>query len=78
MTLKLYGYPASHSVRIVAMTLTEKKVPFELITVGMEVGEHKSPAFLEKQPFGQVPVIVLTVPLSFTRISNSGPPIVGR
>jgi len=57
MTLKLYGYPASSSARIVAMTLVEKKVPFEFVTVAMEVGEHKSPAFLEKQPFGQIPII---------------------
>jgi glutathione S-transferase len=58
MTLKLYTYAVSPSARLVAMVLTEKKVPFEFVKVGVEAGEHKSPGFLEKQPFGQVPVIV--------------------
>ena len=40
------------------MILLEKKVPFEFIHIKSDAGEQKSPAFLEKQPFGQVPVIV--------------------
>ncbi|KAG6846724.1 hypothetical protein H0H93_012222, partial [Arthromyces matolae] len=32
-------------------------VPFELIVVALGKGEHKSPAYLEKQPFGQIPVL---------------------
>ncbi|KAG6834864.1 hypothetical protein H0H93_006838, partial [Arthromyces matolae] len=32
-------------------------VPFELIVVELGKGEHKSPAYLEKQPFGQIPVL---------------------
>ena len=61
MTLKLYGHPASHFAHIVATVLTEKKVPFEYIRVAMEAKEHKSPAFLEKQPFGQIPFIVTLI-----------------
>jgi glutathione S-transferase len=80
MTLKLYGYPASSFTRLVAMILTEKKVPFEFVKVGMDVGEHKSPAFLEKQPFGQVPVIVRAAavihPLDW--FVNTDLPIAGR
>ena len=61
MVLKLYGYPASSNTRIVAMTLSEKKVPFEFVHIKLDAGEQKSPAFLEKQPFGQVPVIVCSL-----------------
>ena len=61
MTLKLYGHPASHFAHLVAAVLTEKNVPFEYIRVGMEVKENKSPAFLEKQPFGQIPFIVTLI-----------------
>lgn len=32
-------------------------LPFELIDVDLAAGEHKRPAFLAKNPFGQVPVI---------------------
>ncbi|KAJ7241622.1 glutathione S-transferase [Mycena rebaudengoi] len=37
--------------------LHELKVPFELIEVKIMEGEHKTPAYLEKQPFGQIPYI---------------------
>ncbi|KAG6908614.1 hypothetical protein DXG01_004017 [Tephrocybe rancida] len=57
MVLKLYGSPASTCCQRVAAVLLEKQVPFELITINFAIGEHKSPAFLEKQPFGQVPYI---------------------
>lgn len=57
MTLKLYGLAASRNVRRVTVVLHEKKIPFEFITVDLSKGEHKQPAFLEKQPFGQIPYI---------------------
>lgn len=38
--------------------LNEKKIPFELVPIDISKGEHKSPEFLSKQPFGQVPYIV--------------------
>ena len=72
MVLKLYGYPTSSNyTRIVAMILSEKKVPFEFVHIEMDAGEHKSPAFLEKQPFGQIPVIVRS--LLFSNYNNPGP-----
>ncbi|TFK36730.1 glutathione S-transferase, partial [Crucibulum laeve] len=43
--------------RRVATVLHEKQVPFEFIEINFSKGEHKSPIFLEKQPFGQVPYI---------------------
>ncbi|KAJ7137519.1 glutathione S-transferase [Mycena crocata] len=55
--LKLYGSPKATCTRRVATILHELKVPFELIEVDLKNGEHKSAAFLEKQPFGQIPYI---------------------
>ena len=58
MVLKLYGVYRSPWVRLVAAVLNEKQVPFELISVDLANGEHKSPEYLAKHPFGQVPYIV--------------------
>ena len=58
MVLKLYGTFWSPFVRLVATILLEKQVPFELIPVDLPNGEHKSPEYLEKHPFGQIPFIV--------------------
>ncbi|KAJ7123384.1 glutathione S-transferase-like protein [Mycena epipterygia] len=55
--LKLYGFTHATCTRRVATVLHELKVPFELIPVDLRNGEHKSPAYLEKQPFGQIPYI---------------------
>ncbi|KAF9444682.1 glutathione S-transferase [Macrolepiota fuliginosa MF-IS2] len=57
MVLKLYGFPASTATRRVAQILHEKEVPFEFVEIDRASNEHKSPAYLEKQPFGQVPYI---------------------
>ncbi|KAF8806030.1 glutathione S-transferase [Phlegmacium glaucopus] len=57
MVLKLYGVPLSPYVRLVAVVLLEKRVPFELVLVDYDNGEHKSPEYLTKHPFGQIPYI---------------------
>ncbi|KAJ7346375.1 glutathione S-transferase [Mycena albidolilacea] len=58
MVLKLYAAPqAAGGTAIVALTLAEKQVPYELITVNMEAKEHKTPEYLAMHPFGQIPVI---------------------
>ncbi|KAK7466163.1 hypothetical protein VKT23_004886 [Stygiomarasmius scandens] len=57
MVLKLYGSPVSTCSRRVAVVLYEKKIPYEFVNVELAKGEHKSPAYLEKQPFGQIPYI---------------------
>ncbi|KAJ7067524.1 thioredoxin-like protein [Mycena amicta] len=57
MVLRLYGMTFSSNTRRVACTLIEKQVPFELVNIDLAGGENKSPAYLEKQPFGQVPYI---------------------
>lgn len=58
MVLKLYGFPQSGAVRLVAFILREKKVSYEFVPIDFSKKEHKSPEYLEKQPFGQVPYIV--------------------
>lgn len=57
MAIKLYGNPLSTCTRRVAAVFKEKNVPYELIVIDFAKGEHKSPAFVAKQPFGQVPYI---------------------
>ena len=58
MVLKLYGGYRSPWVRLVAAVLLEKQVPYELVSVDFASREHKSPEYLAKHPFGQVPYIV--------------------
>jgi glutathione S-transferase len=58
MVLKIYGTYRSPPTCLVVFIAREKGVPFEFIFINMPNGEHKHPAFLEKQPFGQVPYIV--------------------
>jgi glutathione S-transferase len=65
MVLKLYGLHASTFTRLVAAVLFEKQVPFELVKVDIFKGENKTPEFLSKHPFGQVPYIVCNPSLSF-------------
>jgi glutathione S-transferase len=55
--MKIFGHPASTCTRKVLMTLNETKTPFELVLVDFAKGEHKEPAHLARQPFGQVPAL---------------------
>ncbi|KAM6490633.1 Glutathione S-transferase, C-terminal-like protein [Amanita muscaria] len=57
MVFKLVSSPYSTCGQRVALALHEKKVPYELVPIDFAKGEHKTPAYLEKQPFGQVPYI---------------------
>ncbi|MEM9072818.1 MAG: glutathione S-transferase family protein [Myxococcota bacterium] len=54
----LYHYPYSQHARRVVMLLEEASIPYQLHHVAMDRGEHASPAFLEVNPNGQVPVLV--------------------
>ena len=58
MVLKLYGIYRSPWVCLVAAVLQEKQVPFELVSVDLANGEHKTPEYLAKHPYGQIPYIV--------------------
>jgi len=64
MVLKLYGYEFSTNTRRVVVVLKEHNVPFEFISVDLGKGEHKSPEYLVKQPFGLVPFLVRPISLS--------------
>ncbi len=55
--MKIFGHPASTCTRKVLMTLNETNTPFELQLVDFAKGEHKQPAHLAHQPFGQVPAL---------------------
>ncbi|KAK6937411.1 Glutathione S-transferase, C-terminal [Dillenia turbinata] len=57
MGLKLYGLPMSTCTTRVLTCLHEKGLEFELVPINLFGGEHKQPPFLEKNPFGQIPVL---------------------
>ncbi|KAK2649416.1 hypothetical protein Ddye_016905 [Dipteronia dyeriana] len=53
--IKIHGSTLSTAAQRVFVCLYEKDIDFELVPVDMRAGEHKSEAFLAKNPFGQVP-----------------------
>lgn len=55
--IKLYRYPLSGHSHRVELFLSLLDLPTELIDVDLASGAQKAPAFLELNPFGQVPVI---------------------
>ena len=59
MAFKLHGASFSTCTRRVALIAKERNIPYELISVDVKVAEHKQPAHLEHQPFGQIPYITV-------------------
>ncbi|KAH0832874.1 glutathione S-transferase [Lanmaoa asiatica] len=57
MVLKIHGHAVAPLVRLVAEVCKEKEIPYEVVNVAVYKGEHKTPAFKQFQPFGQVPYI---------------------
>jgi glutathione S-transferase len=55
--IKVHGVPLSPPVQRVLACLYEKDLEFEFVSVSMMTGEHKSPAFVAMNPFGQVPAV---------------------
>ena len=55
--IKLYRHPLSGHSHRVELFLSLLGLDFELVDVDLVNGEHKQPAFLAKNPFGQVPVL---------------------
>lgn len=55
--IKIYGHPMSTCTRKVLFTLHETNTPHEFVLVDFAKGEHKMPAHLAHQPFGQVPAL---------------------
>lgn len=56
-TIKLHGMAMSTCTRRVRCVLEEMNLPYEIVLVDLAKGEHKQPAHLSIQPFGQVPVL---------------------
>lgn len=55
----MYSVPyAAAGSGMVAMVLAEKQIPVELIVIDMANTYHKTPEYLAKNPFGQVPMLV--------------------
>ncbi len=55
--IKLYGMAMSTCTRRVRCVLEEMGLLYEIVLVDLGKGEHKQPAHLAIQPFGQVPVL---------------------
>jgi glutathione S-transferase len=55
--IRVYDHPLSGHAHRVRLFLSLLDLPFEAIEVDITKGEHKQPAFLALNPFGQVPVI---------------------
>lgn len=55
--IKLYWFPLSGHAHRAQLMLSLLDLPHELITVDLVNGEHKTAEFLERHPFGQVPVM---------------------
>lgn len=58
--MRLYVEALAPNARRVLMCLAEKGIEIPLVEVDVPHGEHRSAAFLEKNPFGQVPVLELS------------------
>lgn len=54
---RVFGNPASGGTRKVLAVLHETSTPFDFELIDFAKREHKQPAFLARQPFGQVPAI---------------------
>jgi glutathione S-transferase len=55
--IKFYTYPISGHAHRAELGLSMLGLPFERIEVNFAAREHKSPEFLARNPFGQVPAI---------------------
>lgn len=55
--IKLYRMALSGHSHRVELFLSLLTLPFEAVDVDLAAGEHKRPAFLALNPFGQVPVL---------------------
>ncbi|KAG8945085.1 hypothetical protein FRC04_001246 [Tulasnella sp. 424] len=57
MVLTIIGIETASCTRRVKVVLFEKGVDFVIKPINFAAAEHKSEAHLEKQPFGQIPVL---------------------
>jgi glutathione S-transferase len=57
MSITLHGFPLSGHSHRVQLALSLMGLPHQVVQVDLKNGAHKSPHFLELNPFGQVPVL---------------------
>jgi glutathione S-transferase len=55
--MKIFGHPGSTCTRKVLMTAHETQTAFDFVLVDFATGQHKQPAHLARQPFGQIPAL---------------------
>jgi len=55
--IRLFGTPISGHVHRVQLFLSMLGLPFEFVAVDLRQKAHRTPEFLARNPFGQVPVI---------------------
>jgi glutathione S-transferase len=56
--IKLYGHEVSGNSYKARLLLSLLNLDYEWIRVDLMKGEHKSPEYLAKNPFGQVPLLI--------------------
>ena len=65
---RIYGVSFSACTCTVRAALEELKIPYNINFVDVLANGHKTPEYLEeKNPFGQIPVLVRVRPLSVER-----------
>lgn len=57
MSIKLYDFPLSGHAHRARLFVSLIGVDAEIVFLNLGKGEHKTPEFLAKNPFGQVPVL---------------------
>ena len=57
MSITLHGFPLSGHSHRVQLALSLMGLPHQVVQVDLKNGAHKSPEFLKRNPFGQVPVL---------------------
>lgn len=58
LVIKLYGHARSGNAYKVKLLLALMELDYDWVDVDILNGEHKQPAFLTLNPFGQIPVLV--------------------
>ena len=72
--MQLYHFPSPNPQKV-TFALKELGLDCELVPVDLSRGEHRQPAFLARNPFGRVPVLVddgLTLPESHAILAYLG------
>ncbi|CAN6336318.1 unnamed protein product [Urochloa humidicola] len=57
VTVKVYGWAMSPYVSRALLCLEEAGVGYELVPMSRDAGDHRLPEHLDRNPFGQVPVL---------------------